>query len=212
MLATVAVGTPGRTRQLLASGALSVNDVRVFVLDEAGKTERQTNRHTDRQTATQQCEKQLTIAHCTDFFEDRLMQHPFIEDVRAIGTALPTARQTLAFSATFSGSTTRALAPLMHAPHFVSVGEQLSASFFAPLCAYCSRNCQEPTADAAASRRASAPCSSGSGSSVRCARSKVARVARADTAAGRSRLHSLARSSPTACSGSLPLGNINRAK
>ena len=58
---------------------------------------------------------------------DRLAAAPFADDVAAIARALPSARQTLAFSATFAAATVGALTPLMRSPHFIAVGDKYDA-------------------------------------------------------------------------------------
>jgi superfamily II DNA/RNA helicase len=85
---TVAVGTPGRVRQLLCeTGALNVSSLRLLVLDEA----------------------------------DRLFEPQFVPAVREIVSRLPTARQTLAFSATYTDDAAQRLSAIMRDPQRVTL-------------------------------------------------------------------------------------------
>ena len=83
----IVIGTPGRIKHLIVSGALRLNDIQLFILDEA----------------------------------DKLMNGEFYKDIYNITTYLPTQRQTLVLSATFTANVVKRLGNIMLHPQFIKI-------------------------------------------------------------------------------------------
>lgn len=83
----VIIGTPGRIKDHIERRSLKLENINVFVLDEA----------------------------------DRMLDMGFVNDIRNIAASLPTQRQTLCFSATFSDGVKAITNDFMQTPEFVSV-------------------------------------------------------------------------------------------
>lgn len=83
----IAVGTPGRIKQLIQDGNLNTGSVKVFILDEA----------------------------------DKLTEDSFQDDITEIYNALPSRKQIIMCSATYSDKVKETLEHYLHSPVLVSV-------------------------------------------------------------------------------------------
>jgi len=83
----IAVGTPGRIKQLIQDGNLNTGSVKVFILDEA----------------------------------DKLTEDSFQDDINEIYNALPSRKQIIMCSATYSDKVKETLEHYLHSPVLVSV-------------------------------------------------------------------------------------------